>query len=304
MTSKNLIWLRGEFVSEENAHVSVLSGMAQFGLNVFEGIRVYKSQDGNKLHAFRLDDHLERLSRSCKLIGLNLPEPLNDIAQHFHDTITRNGFADDVAVRLTVFVDGVGSWNSSSPVSYFIAPIEKYRTNLASLRGYSASISSWVRIADNALPPRAKIGANYINGRFALLTANAAGYDFPILLNQKGEVSESSGSCIFFVAGNFLITPTTTSSILESITRSTIIKLASELGLPTEERSVDRTELLVADEVFLCGTAAEIIPITRIDQFKIGHGEVGAITRKLLMKYHELVSGVARHNKDWLTEIK
>lgn len=303
MSSKNLIWLRGEYVSEEDASVNILSGMAQFGLNVFEGIRVYKSNDG-KLHAFRLDDHLNRLAISCKLIGFEFPDSLDNILSNFNAVIIKNGFTNDVAVRLTVFADGKGSWHASSPIAYFIAPTQKLRTDLSSLRGYRGSISSWVRIADNTLPPRAKIGANYINGRFAHLAAKAAGYDFPILLNQKGEVSESSGSCVFFVSGSKLITPSKSSSILESITRETILTLARDLGIPTEERCVDRTEMLIADEVFLCGTAAEITPITTIDQFVIGNGDVGEISRNLLEKYHKLVSGEESRYKDWLTEIK
>lgn len=301
---ENLVWCRNELVKESNATVNILSGMAQFGLNVFEGIRCYSSLDGEGLYAFRLQEHLQRLSDSCKLIGLNLPDNLDQIEYNFKKTVQANNFDDDVAVRVTVFADGQGSWNSISPVSYFIAPMAKTRTVLGNIVGLKACVSSWRRISDSVLPPRAKVGANYMNGRFAHLQAVHDGYDVPIFLDQRGQVSETAGACVMFVKKGILITPSVTCSILDSITRDTIIHLAHELGILVEERVVDKTELYLADEIFICGTAAEITPITQIDKYTVGDGLIGDITSELLKNYLNLVRGENETYSNWLTDVE
>ena len=301
--SENLVWIRNSICRESEAKVNVLSGMAQFGLNVFEGIRCYESTKKSGLFAFRLNDHLERLANSCKLIGLELPASFSEIQKNICMIISKNKLNSDLAIRLTVFADEEGSWNSIDPVSYFIAPMAKPRTDLEKLVGLRASVSSWCRISDNIMPARAKVGANYINSRFAYLQVQAAGYDFPILLNNQGFLSEGSGACIFLVKENTLVTPSKTSSILESITRDTIIELANSMGLSVEERMVNRTELYLADEIFMCGTAAEIIPIVSVDQYAIGNGSVGEHSRTLLAKYHNVVSGEIDRYANWLTPI-
>ena len=300
----NLVWIRDEILPESEAKVNALSGMAQFGLNVFEGIRCYLGEDSTNLYTFRLSDHLDRLEESCKLIGFEMPVDRECLTFNFNRIVLENNYESDVAVRLTVFSDGIGTWHSNSLLSYFIAPISKPRTNLAELTGKTACISSWIRISDNTLPPRAKIGANYINGRFAHLAASAGGYDLPILLNQRGTISEGAGSCIFMVKKDKLITPEKSASILESITRDTILRYAPGLGLQVEERPVDRTEIYLADEVFMCGTAAEITPVKSIDQFIIGKGIVGPVTSMLLQKYHELVSGKIPEYNHWLSKVE
>ena len=301
---ENLVWIRGEILPESDANVHVLSGMAQFGLNVFEGIRCYFDEDSETLYAFRLDAHLDRLYNSCRLIGFDFQVPASEIKCNLTNLIVQNGFSCDIALRLTVFADGKGSWNSIAPISYFIAPMKKNRTNLDELTGLTACVSSWTRISDNSLPPRVKIGANYINGRFAHLAAKSAGYDLPILLNEHGNVSEGAGACLFIVKSDRLVTPSISSSILESITRDTILYFAREIGLTVEERTLDRTELYLADEIFICGTAAEITPIQSIDQFTVGDGKPGPLTVKLLEKYHNVVSGKEHAYTNWLTEIQ
>lgn len=302
MTQK-LVWFNGKIVAEGDAKVNALSGTAQFGLNVFEGIRGYKSAKDDNVFFFRLQDHLERLSQSCKLIGIELPTSTAELEHNLKTTVRTNGFTEDLAVRITVMVAGISTWHSIDPVEYIIAPTRKQRTVIKCLQGQSACISSWERISDNSLPPRAKVGANYINSRIALLQARHDGYNLPIFLDRNGFVSESSGSCIFIYKDNKLITPTVTSSILDSITRDTLLILAKDLGVNVEERIVDRTELYLADEVFVCGTAAEITPITKIDRYKIGNGCPGSTTIKLLKEYHRLVSGQMNKFNSWLTEL-
>ena len=224
-----LIWFKGELIKAEDAKVHALSPTAQFGLNVFEGLRGYWSKPDQELYIFRFDDHITRLFQSCKLIGIKCPYSKEDILRATREVLAANDFRADVAVRTTLFVDEEGSWNSSEPVDMFVAPIVKSRLDSSSLIGKKVSVSSWERIDDRSLPPRVKAGANYINGRYAFMEAKAAGYDLPILLDRDGKVSESAGSCIMMVRDGILATPRNTSSILESITKDTILQLAKEI---------------------------------------------------------------------------
>jgi branched-chain amino acid aminotransferase len=299
----NLIWIRGEIIRQSEARVNVLSPMAQFGLNVFEGIRCYWNEKQGELYAFRLMEHLDRLMRSCRLVRLPSPYTLVEVQNFMRSAIEANDFQEDIAVRVTIFGDGQGTWNSCEPVSMFIAPMAKPRTCLDKIPALKACISSWERINDNALPPRAKVGANYINGRYAHLQARYDGYDLPIFLGQDGKVSEGAGACIFTVRNRQLVTPPTTSSVLESITRDTLIVLAREAGMMLVERPVDRTELYLADEVFLCGSAAEISPIVSVDGYVLGQGQPGPVTVSLLKSYLAVTSGENPAHKEWRTVV-
>lgn len=297
------IWIRGEIIPENQAQVSVLSPMAQFGLNVFEGIRCYWNMSEGKLYAFRLGDHLNRLMQSCRLLRMPPPHTIAEIESALEKTLLANDFRGDVAVRMTIFGDGQGSWSSSAPVSMFISAIDKPRTDLLNIPSYRACITSWQRINDNALPPRAKVGANYINGRYAHLQAKYDGYDLPIFLGADGKVAEGAGACLFMLRDNCLVTPQITSSILESITRDTIIRLAEKEGWIVQQRSIDRTELYLADEIFLCGSAAEISPIVSVDGYVLGDGQPGEKTRCMLQNYLAIASGQDVRYPEWRTEV-
>lgn len=299
----NLIWIRGEIIRQSQATVNVLSPMAQFGLNVFEGIRCYWNQDKGELHAFRLKEHLDRLMLSSRLVRLPSPYTPEQIEFFMKTAIQANDFQTDTAVRMTLFGDGQGTWNTCEPVSMFIAPMAKSRTRLDKVPALRACISSWERINDNALPPRAKVGANYINGRYAHLQARHDGYDLPIFLGQDGKVAEGAGACLFMVRNGHLVTPPTTSSVLESITRDTLMVLAREAGLTVVERPVDRTELYLADEVFLCGSAAEISPIVSVDGYALGNSLPGPITVSLLKAYLAIASGENLDHPEWRTVV-
>jgi len=277
--------------------------MIQFGLNIFEGIRCYWNQEKNQLFAFRLNEHFDRLFNSCKLIGIKCPYNKQQLTEYLIETIRVNQYHEDIAVRMTIFVDGEGSWSSVEPVEMFIAPITRKRTLPESLNGLSACISTWERISDNCFPPRVKAGANYINGRYGHLEALRNGYDLPIFLGRNGKVTEGAVACLFMVRHGDLITPTLTSSVLESITRSTLIDLSHEIGIKVSVREVDRTELYLADEVFLCGSAAEITPITSVDKQSIGSGLPGEITISLLHKYLGAVCNVGRKYDQWTMSI-
>jgi branched-chain amino acid aminotransferase len=298
------VWIRNKIVNEEEAVVNVLSPTSQFGLNVFEGIRGYWNDDKNILYIFKLEEHINRLLESCKLVSIKSPYNKEEIIKAIKETVIANKFKNtDIALRVTIFGDGIGSWHNIENFDMFVFPIKKKRTDVDNLNGLKACISSWQRINDNVLPPRAKLGANYINGRYAYLQAKYDGYDVPLFLGSNGKVTESSGACVFIIKNHKLITPIITSSILESITRKFIIEYAKELNMIVEEREVDRTELYLADEVFLAGTAAEITPIIAVDKFLIGNGKVGKMTKKLLKDYLNIVSGKNEKYLNYLTPI-
>ncbi len=303
MPQDRKIWFKEQIVQADAAQISVLSPTAQFGLNVFEGIRGYWNADHGDIFLFRLDDHLDRLFASCRLIGLDCPYTPDQIKQAITQVIQANQYRTDVAVRATLFVDGEGTWHSSNPVEMFVAPISKPRRNVGDEEGARACVSTWQRIDDLSMPPRVKAGANYINGRYAHLEAKAAGYDLPILLDRAGKVSEGAGSCVMLLRNGVLVTPPTSGSILESITRDTLLQLAEATGLPTQVRIVDRSELYLADEIFLCGSAAELTPITRIDRFTVGDGNIGPLTRDLLGAYLDIADGTNPAHPTWRTGV-
>lgn len=293
------IWFKGALMAPEDARVEILSPTAQFGLNVFEGIRGYWNAAQRRLFLFRLEEHLLRLQDSCKLMGIANPYNLEDIIRHIETTVVANRYQCDIALRVTVFVDGEGSWSSSTPVEMFIAPIARARKDVTKLIGQKACISNWVRIDDLSMPPRIKSGANYINGRYAHLDAQRAGFDLPIFLNRQGQVAEGAGACLMMMKDGVLVTPSLTASILDSITRKTLLTLAGDIGISCEVRPIDRTELYLADEVFLCGSAAELSPIIEIDGRLIGKGNVGDETHNLLMRYLEVADGTKADHATW-----
>ena len=303
--TNRFIWLKGEILNVNDAKVNVLSPTSQFGLHVFEGIPCYWNDEEKQLYAFRLEEHYDRLIRSAKLIQFNLKYTRDDFKKALIDIIKANEYDENLSVRQTLFVDGFGSWGSEGPIEMFVAPIPRGRTSAEyNKKGLNCCVTSWRRISDENLSPRIKCGANYINSRVGQREALRNGYDTCIFLNEVGKVAEGPGSCFFMVKGNTLITPRLTDSVLESITRDTIIRLAQvEMGLKVVERTIDRTELYMVDEAFLCGSAMEITPIYTIDRYPIGNGKQGEITKKLHMTYLDCVCGKLKNRKDWLTSI-
>lgn len=303
--NERLIWLGDKLLPVNEAKINVLSPTSQFGLNVFEGIRCYWSDNDKQLYALRLDSHIKRLQQSIKLMRINSKYSAEDLKNAVIDTIKANKYEEDIAVRQTIFVDGVGeTWNSTEPVNMFVAPIAKSFTPIEQKKGLRCQISSWERISDKNLSPRAKVGANYINSRMAYIEATQNGYDTALLLNYQGKVSEGPGSCFFMVRDKQLVTPPVTASILESITRDTIIRITKEqLGLEVIERDIDRIELYICDEAFLCGSAMEITHITNIDGYMVGDGKLGEITHKLSGLYYQIITGQNSQYKYWLTPI-
>lgn len=304
MDNDRLIWFKDKIVPVDKANINVLSPTCQFGANVFEGIRCYWNSTQEQLYAFRLKEHTERLLKSVKMIRFEEKFSYSDLFNAVIDVVKANQYREDIAVRQTIFLEGFGSWFATGPTDMFIAPIPKKRLDPENSKEIRCCISSWERINDNSMSPKIKVGANYINSRAGQLEALRHGYDSTIFLNQAGKVSEGPGSCLFIVRENHLLTPPLTASILESITRSTLISIAEkELNLAVIERDIDRSELYIADEVFLCGSAVEIQHVTSIDGLSVGTGKAGEISTLLHKFYLSVVSGEQQNYQHWLTPI-
>lgn len=304
MTPSNetrLIWLGGKVLPLPEAKINVLSPTAQFGANVFEGIRCYWNDSKKQLFAFRLPEHYARLKNSMKIFRMEDKYTPEELKQGLVDVIRANGYKEDIAVRQTLFIDGFGSWNSAGPVNMFIAPIPQGRNPKA---GFKCCISSWLRISERNLSPKVKVGANYINSRMAQLEALSNGYDSAIFMNEQGKIAEGPGSCFFIVRDGKLITPPITASILESITRSTIMELAAkELGIEVIERDIDRTELYICEEAFLCGSAIEVMPVFSVDGIPIKNAAEGDIAKKLYRLYLAVARDEIEKYRNWLTPV-
>lgn len=298
------IWFKGEILDVNDAKINILAPTSQFGLNVFEGIPCYWNEEEKQLYAFRLDDHYDRLLRSAKLIQLDCPYTKEDFKKAFVDVIKANEYDENLSVRQTLFVDGFGSWGSDGPVDMFVAPIPRGKTSAEyNKKGLNVCVTSWRRISDETLSPRIKCGANYINSRVGQREALRNGYDTCIFLNEAGKVAEGPGSCFFIVKNGTVITPKLTDSVLESITRDTIIMIAKNKEIPVIERTIDRTELYTCDEAFLCGSAMEITPVLSIDRYIIGDGKTGVLTRDIHMTYVNAASGKIKGYKNLITPI-
>lgn len=302
--ANRFIWYKGEILNVNDAKINILAPTAQFGLNVFEGIPCYWNEDEKQLYAFRLEDHFKRLEKSARLLQIDCPYTREQLRAALVDVIKANEYDVNLSVRMTLFVDGFGSWGSSDPVDMFVAPIPKGNTSAEyNKKGLNCCIASWRRISDTTLSPRIKCGANYINSRMGQREALRNGYDTCIFLNDVGKVSEGPGSCFFMVKDGVLITPQLTDSVLESITRDTIIKIAQAENIPVVERSIDRTELYTCDEAFLCGSAMEITPVLSVDKYIIGNNMAGEITTKLHRQYIDIAKGKTESFKNWVENI-
>ncbi len=294
------IWMNGKLVAQEQAVLPVNSAAVFYATNVFEGLRAYWNDRDGELYAFRLADHFARLRESMKMMRFTVPYSDAQLYEAVRRVLTGNELREDIHMHLVAYVAGVGL-DATEPTGLYINPRRRGRVGEAGLR---CCVSSWVRTSDNAIPIRLKSGSNYQNGRLATLQAKADGYDSPIFLNGHGHVAEGSGATFFMVRRGRIVTPTTSSDILESITRTTLLEeICPDLGVEAVEREIDRTELYVADEAFFCGSGYEITPIVSIDRFPLGDGAVGSTTRRLLAAYMNVVRGVDKRYPEWRTPV-
>ncbi len=304
-TSELWAFFRGQLVPLADARVSVMTHAFNYGTAVFEGIRAYWNGDEQQLFVLDLLPHFERLKSSARLLMMEIPYSAQELADQTIELLRRDGLREDVYLRPIVYksseVIGVRLHNLDADVVIFGVPFGQYIDTEGGIR---AQVSTWRRTDDNAIPARGKITGAYVNGALAKSEAQLNGYDEAIVLTQDGHVSEGSAENLFIVKNGKLITPAVTDNILEGITRRRLMAVARErLEVPTEERSIDRTELYTADEVFLCGTGAQLSPVVEIDRRKIGTGRAGPITRQLHDIYFGAVRGREEAYRDWLTPV-
>jgi branched-chain amino acid aminotransferase len=296
----DFIWFDGQYLKWEEAKVPIFVHALHYGTAVFEGIRAYPSDDN--LYIFRLKEHMDRLRKSANVYSFTTKFSADELCKASVDLIRKNGIRESCYLRPLTFVGMHGidlnvTKNSPTHTTIIIFPFAKYFKG----DGISACISSWRRIDDESIPPMAKASGNYLNSVLATQECRRNGYDESILLDRNGCVSEASGENIFVVRNGKLHTPQLSDSILEGITRNTAITIAGELGYDVVERPISRTELYLADEIFLTGTAAEIIAITKIDGNIIGNGREGTMTKSIRENYERIVIGKSEKFMGWLT---
>ncbi len=298
-------FFNGEFVPIRDAKISVLTHAFNYGTGVFEGIRAYWNASHEQLYVLHLKDHYERLLRSCRIMRIQLQHSADQLADITLEVLRRCGYHEDAYVRPIAYkaspLIGVRLHDLEDAFTVFAVPFGTY---IDIDRGISCCVSSWRRTDDNAIPARSKITGEYVNAALAKTEAQLNGYDEAIVLTQDGHVSEGSAENLFLVKGGQLVTPPVTDNILEGIVRRSLMRMAREdLGVEVVERTLDRTELYIADEVFLCGTGAQISPVVDIDRRPVGTGQVGPLTAKLSRLYFSAVRGELPKYKSWVTPV-
>jgi branched-chain amino acid aminotransferase len=299
MNEADFIWMNGEIVRWQDARVHVLTHALHYGSGVFEGIRAYETDRGTAV--FRHRDHLDRLQRSGELYYMDLPFTLEKLREATHELIRRNNLRS-CYIRPIAFrgYGEMGLFPLNTPVEVVIAvwPWGAYLGEEGQRHGIRAKVASWRRMSQDSFIPEAKACGQYLNSILAKVESAKAGYDEAILLDQHGHVSEGSGENIFLVRDGKIVTPHPASSILDGITGRSVKQIAADLGIEVVERQVARGELYKADEVFLTGTAAEVVPVREIDDHLLG--EPGELTKAIQKRFFEAIQGKREEYLEWL----
>jgi branched-chain amino acid aminotransferase len=302
---KSLAYFKGNFVPIEEANINIMNHSFMYGTAVFEGIRAYWNEQEEELYIFRLREHFERMADSMKIMYLETKYTVDELVKITVELLRRNAPRTDTYIRPAAYKTahrvGPSLDNNPSDICMFTVPFGDY---FHGAEGLKVQVSSWRRVEDNAIPARAKIVGAYANTALAKTDAVMAGFDECIVLSENGHVSEGSAMNIFMVKRGQLITTPTTENILEGITRGSIMEIAEqELGLNTVSRTIDRSELYTADELFFCGTGAQIAPIIEVDKRKIGDGRSGSISNQVKDKYIAICRGENAKYHKWLTPV-
>ncbi len=301
---KGKIWFDGKFVDWKDANIHILSHVVHYGSSIFESARCYETKKGAAI--FRLDAHIERLYDSAKIYRMEIPFTKEEFRQAVIDTIKINK-SKECYIRPFAF-RGYGPMGVNplkNPLHCAIAVWDwgAYLGEGVLEKGVSVQVSSWNRFAPNTMPALAKAGGNYLNSQLITMEAAMNGFDEGIALDAYGYVSEGSGENIFIVRHNVIYTPPTSSSILAGITRHSVFVLARDLGIRIEQHMIPREALYIADEVFFSGTAAEITPVTKIDNIAVGDGIPGPVTKKIQDEFFGIIHGEKEDRHNWLTYV-
>ena len=299
-----VVYFDGRYMPMRDAHVGILTHALHYGTGVFEGIRAHWDDVQKELFILRSNEHYERWKQNCGILRIDIPHTPEELTAITAELLRRNAFKTNVYIRPLAYkcAQRVGVATDDQDAFTIIAlPFGEY---LPADKGVHAGVSSWRRIQDNAIPPRAKICGAYVNSAMASADARLSGFDEAILLNENGHVAEGATCNIFMVRKGKLITPPVSENVLEGITRDCIMRLAAwELNLETLERPIDRSELYIADELFFTGTAVALTPIVRVDHRSVGKGVIGPITRRLQQLYSDATCGRVKVHHNWLTPV-
>ena len=297
-------YFRGEFVLLSECKVSVATHALNYGTGCFEGIRAYWNPRQGQLYALKLKEHYIRMANSSRILKIKLPHTVDELTEITVKLLALNGYRQDVYIRPLAFKSteaiGVRLAGLDDAFTIFTVPMGDY---LDTKKGLHLTVSSWVRIDDNSIPSRAKITGSYINPALAVDDAHESGFDDAVMLTPDGHVAEGTTCNLFMVRDGKVITTPVTDGILEGITRQALFGLTKDLGIAAEVRSIDRTELYVADEIFLSGTGVQVAPVTQLDHRPIGSGKPGDLTLQIQQAYFAACRGDDPKYLKWLTPV-
>jgi branched-chain amino acid aminotransferase len=299
-----ICYFEGGFVPLSQAKVSIMTHAFMYGTAVFEGIRGYWNAEQGQLYALKVREHVERIRNSCKIMLMEPVPSVDELSRLILETVRRNGFREDVYIRPSFYKStqaiGVKLHGLQHELYILALPFGDYVDTTVGIR---VATVSWRRTSDVSIPSRSKIVGSYVNPAFSKTEAMLNGFDEALVLTNDGHAAEGSAENLFVVRDGVLLTPPLTDDILEGITRAGIIQMAGDMGIPVVERPIDRSELYIADEVFMCGTGAQISPVIEIDHRKVGGGAVGPMTARLKDRYFDIVRGRVPEYGHWITPV-
>ena len=299
------IWMNGKLVNWKDATIHIATHVVHYGTGVFEGIRAYDSKNGTNV--FRLPEHMRRLFDSCRVYRMESPYGYDEMTEAVLETIRANNYTS-CYIRPLIYRGyeqlGVNPLPCPVDASVIVWEWGQYLGDEAQSNGVDVGVSSWTRMAPNTLPAMAKATANYANSGLIKMQATVDGYAEGIALDESGMISEGSGQNLFLVRDNIVYTPSLTSSILQGITRDTVLQLTKDLGFEVREQALPREFLYLADEAFFCGTAVEITPIRSIDKITVGPGKRGPVTAALQERFFGIIRGELPDAHHWLTPVR
>jgi len=298
-------YFEGAWVPMREAKVSVMTHAFMYGTATFEGIRAYWNEDQGVLYGLKLREHVERIRQSCRILLMEPIPSVDELTGLIVETVRRNDFRQDCYIRPSFYKStraiGVRLHDLDHELYVIALPFGNY---IDTVNGVRVMTSTWRRNADEALPARGKIVGGYVNMAFQKSEAELNGYDEAVVLTAAGHVNESSAANIFVVRDGVALTPPVNDDLLEGVTRKALMELLGNEGIPVQERSIDRTELYVADEIFVCGTGVQVSPVVEVDHRPVGSGEVGPVARLVRDRYFEAVRGRLPEYRHWLTPIE